>query len=30
MRINEDYLDQNIEDALDDTESVKDERELKY
>ena len=30
MRINEDYLDQNIEDVLDDTESVKDERELKY
>ena len=30
MRINEDYLDQNIEDALDDSESIKDERELKY
>jgi DNA repair exonuclease SbcCD ATPase subunit len=30
MRINEDYLDQNIEDTLDDSESVKDERELKY
>ena len=30
MRINEDYLDQNIEDALDNSESVKDERELKY
>ena len=30
MRIIEDYLDQNIEDALDNTESVKVERELKY